>query len=122
MSTKTLGPRGIARRTDLATSHAAGTAAANKNGLTSRDRVLQILVEHGPLTHDQIIGKHQRSELLEGWSLLSVERLRSATKELVRAGLVEPVPGEYGRSSKGNRAQIWRATSVQISETNDQTP
>lgn len=82
---------------------------------------MEILTEHGPLTHDQIIGRHQAKEVDEGWSELSVERLRSATNELVRANQVEAVPGEWGRSKKGNRASLWRVISVQQKETGGQS-
>ena len=118
MSTTTAGPRGIARRTDPATSHAAGAVAVARRGPTSRDRVKEILAEHGPLTHDQVIGKHQQKEVFDGWSPLSAERLRSATNELVRAGEVEAVPGVLGRSSRGNTAHLWRTVIVQSNETN----
>lgn len=121
MSTKTLGPRGIARRTDPATSHAAAASVAPKAPRV-RERVLEILHEHGPLTLDALIGKHRSAEVFKGWPPASDSSIRTRCSELVRDGLAEPVSDDVGQSSMGHPARLFRAAIVQNNETDGQAP
>lgn len=100
----------LVRPTDPATAQAAADQARRS---TAQDRVLALLHEHGPMTHDQIIAAHQRRVLTERWPRSSSSRLRTATHELVDAGLVEAVTSEAGRSALGHPAAYWRALTVQ---------
>ncbi len=89
------------RRGDPATSHEAAAKAVLGRPRV-REQVLDALRDHGPMTHDQIM-THVRA---------SPSGVRTRVSELVRDGEVEAVPDQLGRSDMGNRALVWRATSV----------
>lgn len=115
MSTDT---RTLARATDPATSHAAAAEAVERTR-TIRERVALILGAAGPagLTHDEIIGHYRRQAARLGWKPASDSGIRTRVRELVAAGAVERVPAEIGRSRYGRASIVWRAVSVQGSET-----
>lgn len=113
-----MNPDTLARRGDPATSrHAAAKQTRNRCAVI-RAAILEVLTEGGRATHDQIVARYNRA-IARGadYPAASASSIRTRTKELVRDGLVEQVPGERGRSSMGGPANLWRAVDVQGSWT-----
>lgn|GEM_PF-775588 len=116
-----MNPETLARRGDPATSHAAAAKQPQRSPLI-RAAVLEVLTEDGPATHDQIVARYNRRIAHgAGYPAASASSIRTRTKELVRDGQVEQVPDAVGRSSMGQPAHLWRAVTVQQTETSDQT-
>lgn len=94
----------FARTTDPATSHEA-VPTASKRALL-RLRVLEILGEHGPLTHDQIyeryIVRHEPGTARH----TTRQNVRSRTSELEQAYMIRAVDRD-GTSPTGRRATRW---------------
>lgn len=88
-----------ARRTDPWTSHEAARRAS-KGAKSNRMAALIALREHGPLTDFELAE-------ITGVAQTSIGVRRG---ELVKAGLVEKVPGVRRPSPSGSPAQVWRAT------------
>ncbi|MEE6280180.1 hypothetical protein [Georgenia sp. MJ170] len=108
-----------ARKTDLLTSHeAAGTVDVGN----TRERVLTLLrlASNDGMTHESLISLHRRRTMTDGWPPATDQSIRSRCSELVRDGLAELVPGEYGRTMTGRRTRYWRAVTVQNNETTGQ--
>ena len=104
-----------ARKGDPDTSH---EAAASVEVGNTRERVLALLVAAGEdgITHEGLIGAHRR-KTMQGWPPATDQSIRSRCAELVRDGLAELVPDDYGRTATGRRSRRWRAVSVQNKET-----
>lgn len=85
-----------------------------------RPVVLELVREHGPITHDELIGLYHRQIVLDQTTPKASESgIRTRLRELVQAGLVVR-DTEEGRSTFGNRAKRWSiAPSVQIDLTDD---
>ena len=109
----------VARKTDPGTSHAAA-ADVSLRATTVRSRVAAIFaVAEEPMTQDQLIGAYKRNSMRLGWPPASDSSIRTRCNELWRDGEVERVEGEAGKSRHGRAAILWRAASVQSSETAD---
>lgn len=114
--------KATARRTDPGTSHAAAASISPRKMSTVRSRVLALLngaraVKNGGLTHDEIIAEYKGHALRLGWPPASDSSIRTRCKELWRDGEVELVEDSAGKSRFGRDALLWRAVSVQNSET-----
>lgn len=114
--------KAVARRSDPGTSHAAAASISPRKLSTVRSRVLALLngaraVERGGLTHDEIIAEYKGYALRLGWPRATDSSIRTRCNELWRAGDVEKVEDSTGKSGMGNAALLWRAVSVQSSET-----
>ncbi|MFJ4168348.1 hypothetical protein ACIPY3_02445 [Paenarthrobacter sp. NPDC089714] len=116
-----------ARKSDPATSHLAAATITPRKMSTVRSRVEAILVggdkarENGGLTHDEIIAEYKGYSLRLGWPPASDSSIRTRCNELWRDGAVERVEETAGRSRFGRPSILWRAASVQISETSGET-
>ncbi|UXE05394.1 helix-turn-helix DNA binding domain protein [Arthrobacter phage Renna12] len=114
--------RAVARKTDPGTSHAAA-AKVTLGRTTVRSRVLAIFTaatsSRDGLTHDQLIAEYRGFAARLGWPPASESSIRTRCNELWRDGLVERVPDADAKSRFGNAAILWRAVSVQISETGE---
>lgn len=64
-----------------------------------RERIVQRLKFHGPMTR----------EALESWTLIPGNSLRSAVIDCMRSGSVRVVPGKYGKTKAGNKAELLAA-------------
>lgn len=114
--------KAVARRSDPGTSHAAAASISPRKMSTVRSRVLAILngaraLERGGLTHDEIIAEYKGYALRLGWPRATDSSIRTRCNELWRAGEVEKVEDSGRKSGMGNAALLWRAVSVQSSET-----
>lgn len=100
------------RNDDPETSYAAAVRAAVRAAVGAskvRPVVLALVREHGPLTHDELIGQYHRLLIIEPDTPRASEScIRTRRKELVRAGLIAQDP-EEGISLFGNRAKRWIA-------------
>jgi len=105
MSTET-DPVWLARSTDPETSHEAATQV---NVRASQAEVLRVLRQFGPLSDVTI----QRLSHIHGSRYWSPERLRTARKELVVAGLVEWT-GKTEKLPSGRSGRVWRAVEKGI--------
>ncbi|AYN56859.1 helix-turn-helix DNA-binding domain protein [Arthrobacter phage Andrew] len=118
MKDKTTAP---VRKTDPGTSHAAAAGVSARQRSTVRSRVLAIFEaaksSRDGLTHDQLIAEYRGFALRLGWPSASESSIRTRCNELWRDGLVERVPEADAKSRFGRAAILWRAVSVQISET-----
>lgn len=75
--------------------------------------VLELIAEYAGqrgLTHDDIERLYMRGVSRDRYRLATDSGIRARTSELVRAGLVERVPDDYGRSRTGRKAALWRLT------------
>lgn len=94
-----------ARESDLVTSH----EAADSNDVHgSRACVIRLLQWKGALADHELVALHDEHETGFGMPNYTAQRLRSARSELVELGQVEVVPGEYRKTDKNRRAQVWR--------------
>lgn len=100
------------RATDPQTSRDAAATAVTRRPLV-RDAILRVLglLEPGTgythdLLHEALRRWHDRDP--KHWPAVSPSGVRTRVSELVREGLVEPVPDAFGRSMMGNRAHEWR--------------
>ena len=74
-----------------------------------RPVVLDLVREHGPLTHDELINWYRRLLAFEeGTPRASDSGIRTWLRELVKAGLIVE-DAEEGHSLFGNRAKRWIA-------------
>ncbi|WP_284982397.1 hypothetical protein [Arthrobacter sp. efr-133-TYG-118] len=72
-----------------------------------RPVVLELVREHGPLTHDELIDWYRRLLAFEeGTPRASDSGIRTRLRELVKAGLIVE-DAEEGESLFGNRAKRW---------------
>ena len=87
-------------------------AAAMKAVLASskiRPVVLEVITEHGPLTHDELIAAyHHRVVMDPDTRRASESAIRTRLKELVRDGVVVEA-ADKGLSNFGNAAKRWVA-------------
>lgn len=104
-----------ARNTDPDTSAEAGLKAA-MGAIRVRPVVLEIIKEHGPATHDQIIG-HYRHRLITapGTPRATDSGIRTRVNELVKAGKVRRCQDE-SLSMYGNRAKLWEFVTEEATE------
>lgn len=110
MSTDTLeSPTRLAvRADDPDTSYEAAMKAA-LGASKVRPVVLELVREHGPLTHDELISWYRRLLAFEeGTPRASDSGIRTRLRELVKAGLIVE-DAEEGHSLFGNRAKRWIA-------------
>lgn len=100
------------RNTDPDTSRMAAARAVTRR-LIVRDAIMRVFADnHGSwFTQDQILAMLHSRHLAfpEQWPPISPSGVRTRVSELVTDGLLEQVPGVYGRSEMGNRALLWRA-------------
>ena len=92
----------IARATDPTTSHQAAASVTNQT--TIRDRVLYEL-RHDPLTFDQLLARFAATDIRH-----SPSGVRTRTRELVDAGLVESHPTRRGTTPAGRACALWQLT------------
>lgn len=93
------------REPDPETSH----EAADSNDVHgSRACVMRLLQWKGSLADHELVKLHDEHETGFGMPNYSAQRIRSARSELVELGQVEVVPGEYRKTDKNRRAQVWR--------------
>lgn len=97
-----------ARSTDPDTSQAAAEQALKRAPII-RDVVLELVREHGPLTHDQLIAEYNTRVVMDPDTPRASESgIRTRLSELKRSGLVAQAE-EEGKSAFGNRAKQWVA-------------
>lgn len=87
--------------------------------------VLELLIEKGPMTHDQLIAEyHMRAVLDPDTPRASESGIRTRLSELRRENLVRR-HGEDGASNFGNKAKMWIAVDpdapVQVADPGDVT-
>lgn len=99
------------RTADPITSHLAEVKAA-RTAATVRERVLLLIRDHGPVTHDRLVRLHQRHHVDDDWPPATASSIRTRCSELVRDGLVERVPDALGQSDARHAATLWRARIV----------
>lgn len=96
------------RSTDPDTSREAASIAMGRAG-TIRPIVLALVREHGPLTHDELIGQYHRLMIIDPKTPKASESgLRTRLSELVRRGLIRE-DATRGKSLFGNTAKRWVA-------------
>lgn len=99
------------RATDPDTSVAAAAKATAK-AATIRPIVLELVREHGPVTHEELIGHYQFLIITKpGTPRASESGIRTRLNELVKRGLVTRT-NEESHSRYGNRAKLWISTDV----------
>lgn len=97
-----------ARSGDPITSFAAGFRAV-LGASKVRPVVLDILTQHGPMTHDELIAAYNTRVVLDPDTPRSSESgIRTRLSELRRFGLVEAME-DLSKSNFGNAAQLWVA-------------
>lgn len=89
----------VARRDDPETSHEAARSLGDVRD--SQREVLRLLVQHGPMTDEQI---ERRAR--ESGSRQTVSGLRTRRRELVDGGLVGWA-GRWSINKNGNRTRVW---------------
>lgn len=94
------------RPSDPDTSYEAGMAAA-LGASKIRPILVELITEHGPLTHDRLFAEYQQLSIMQTDTPRSSQSgLRTRVSELVRAGLVR-MSEEEGVSQYGNRSKQW---------------
>jgi len=88
---------------------ASGTALGHK---TVRDAVLAVLDRFGPVTQERLVTRYRVEAQDSNAPWASDSSIRTRCSELVRAGLVERVPNEWGKTSSGHRACLWQTTKL----------
>lgn len=94
----------FARTTDADTSYKAAEITVDGWGKV-RAAVYAILAQHGPLTHDEIHAYYR-----EAGGRRTVQRIRTATRELVNDGMVRR-SNLLGLSFNGGESQKWEVVS-----------
>lgn len=103
------------RHTDPDTSYEAAVKAA-VGASKVRPVVLEIVREHGPLTHDEVIGHYNRLLVINPDTPRASESgIRTRLTELRKRGLIAEDP-ERGHSKFGNSAKRWIAVNAYVED------
>ncbi len=97
-----------ARTSDPWTSHAAARSITAEELRETQEAVLACFVRFGPMHHERLIERYAESYAEAAWPRQSVSGLRTRTKELVDADLVEDT-GQFVRLPSGRRSIVWQA-------------
>ena len=92
----------LSRNTDPFTSHIAPSSKTTRD--TIRKNLLTIFKKYGYLTDEQLVAIYNNSF---DFAPATDQGIRTRRSELVREGLVDAKPGEFGVTKTGRRCIIW---------------
>lgn len=100
---------GTVRARDPESSWEAADQQTRSKSQMVRDRIVELLAEHGPMTDEQIYDRYKAMmALATGWPMATPQSVRTRRKELELAGKVRWT-GLRGRSQYGNPSNEWEA-------------